>query len=439
MDDTKKSDNKLTNAVRALFELHVAPGDTAVIALSGGMDSIAMLDAAVPLQKKWRIAACHVNHGISPRADAWESFCREQCDSHGVQFFSRRATATDDVSENWARKVRMDAFAELPVRAVVAAHHADDQAETVLFRMLRGTGAHGMSAMRACAPLPGAPHLLLLRPWLDVPRAEIVEYVRHRKLRWVEDEDNRNVARRRNFLRHRVMPVLREYFPDSGKTVSVAASRFGMASRLLAELADEDEHRARDGEGLDLEYFRAVGTVRLQNWLHVRLSRESAKFGERGLAEAARQIMNCRGELALDFAGRTLRIWRQRLYMDAPSSPPDFFSLPLDMERERQNLPQVGGALILRRIIGDGLSGRKITGGVVAQLRRGGERLRVSAHRARAVSDMLREADIAPWHRCRLPLLFVGEAVAAVPGVAVAADFRAETGESGIECRMEWH
>ena len=439
MEDTTKLDNKLTNALRALFESHIKPGDTAVIALSGGMDSMAMLEASLPLKERWQIAACHVNHGISSRADAWESFCREQCKLKEVKFYSRRARATGDVSENWARKVRMNAFAELPARAVIAAHHADDQAETVLFRMLRGTGAHGMSAMRSCAPLPGAPHLMLLRPWLDIPRSTISEYARQRKLRWVEDEDNRNVARRRNFLRHRVMPVLREYFPDSGRTLSVAASRFGMASGLLGELADEDESRARNGEGLDLSYFRKVGSARLQNWLHVRLSRESAKFGERGLAEAARQIINCRGELALDFAGRTLRIWRHRLYIDSPSTPPDFFSLPLDMERERQNLPQIGGSLVLRRIIGDGLSGRKIAEGVVAQLRQGGERLRVSSHRARSVSDILREAEIAPWHRCRLPLLYVGGSLAAVPGVAVSADFRAESGESGIECRMEWH
>lgn len=440
MANIPNRDSKPTAALRALLKSRVPNGQSIAIALSGGMDSVALLSAARPLAKQWQIIACHVNHGISARANAWEEFCQNLCAKYGIQLFIRRASPpSGNVSENWARQVRLCAFADAPVAAIVAAHHADDQAETVLFRMLRGTGAHGMGAMRDCVPLPGAKHLLLLRPWLNMPRAVLADYARQQRLCWVEDEDNRNVARRRNFLRHRVMPVLREYFPASGGALSMAAMRFGAASELLAELADEDEKRARHGDGLALSYFDAVGGMRLQNWLHVRLSRRSAKFSERGLAEAARQIMSCRGELALRFAGQTLRIWRQHLYVDELPPPPDYFCLPVDMACERQDLPQIGGALVLRRIVGDGLCGQKIAGGMCAQLRQGGERLRISAERARPVSDLMRAAHIAPWRRRRLPLLFVGEALAAVPGVAVAADFRAGRGEKGIDFCMEWH
>lgn len=435
-------EDKLAAVACALAESRTPPGAPLVVGLSGGMDSVALLDALLPMTDRRPISACHINHGVSPRADLWEKFCRELCEARGVPLFVRRVPAevsAGGMTEQRARHERMRAFAEIPAAAIVVAHHADDQAETVLFRMLRGTGAYGMGAMRACAPMPGAAKGILLRPWLEIPRAEIAEYARRRRLRWVEDEDNRNVARRRNFLRHRAMPVLRECFPDSGRTLSAAASRFGDAAALLAELADEDDRRAggEDCGGRELAYFQKAGVARLRNWLHIRLSRDGARFGERGLAEAARQILACRGELALPFAGRTLRVWRGRLYADTLPPPPGSFRQLVDPQRERLEMPQIGGALVSRRVCGGGLCGRKISGGLVARLRRGGERLHISG-RARAVSDLLREAEMAPWLRRRLPLLFSGDTLAAVPGVAVAADFRAANGETGVEYTMEW-
>ncbi|MGI9296601.1 MAG: tRNA lysidine(34) synthetase TilS [Gammaproteobacteria bacterium] len=435
-------EHKLTAAARALAESRTPPGAPLVVGLSGGMDSVSLLDAISPLADRRPILACHVNHGVSPRADIWERFCRELCAAYGVRIFVRRVDgeiAAGGMTEQRARRERMRAFADLPAAAIVVAHHADDQAETVLFRMLRGTGAYGMGAMRACAPLPGAAERTLLRPWLEIPRAEIADYARRRRLRWVEDEDNRNVARRRNFLRHRAMPVLREYFPDSGRTLSAAACRFGDAAALLGELADEDDRRAGGGEdgGRELAYFQEKGAARLRNWLHIRLSGDGARFGERGLAEAARQILACRGELSLPFAGRTLRVWRGRLYADTLPPPPESFRQIVDPRRGRLEMPQIGGALVSRRVPDGGLCGRKIAGGLVARLRRGGERLYISG-RARAVSDLLRAAEMAPWLRRRLPLLFAGDTLAAVPGVAVAAEFRAENGETGVEYTMEW-
>ena len=438
MENLPKCEHKLTAAARALIAAKLAPGAPIAVGLSGGMDSVSLLHAMIPLSDRWTILACHVNHGISERAAAWESLCRRICAERGVQLFVRRAECAKKTTEEDARRERMRAFAGLPATAIVAAHHADDQAETVLFRMLRGTGAHGMSAMRAFAPLPGAAHKQLLRPWLDIPRGIIAEYARRNRLQWAEDEDNRNVARRRNFLRHRVMPVLRDYFPDSGKTLSTAASRFGGASALLNELADEDGQRAMNGEeGWEIAYFRTAGALRLQNWLHSHLSRAGARFSERGLAEAARQILGADGELTIPFAGLTFRLWRGRLYADTLPPPPDTFRQFVDPRRERMEMPQIGGALILRRGTDGGLCGQKIAGGLVASLRQGGERMQ-TAGRVRAVSDLLREAKMAPWLRRRLPLLFAGGQLAAVPGVAVAADFRAADGAVGVNCRMEW-
>ena len=429
-----------TAAIGEILEAETRRGDTVAVALSGGMDSAALLDAALSAASGRKIAACHVNHGISAASDAWERFCEQLCESRGVQLFARRAPPTEKTTEKWARNARMQAFSELPVRAILAAHHADDQAETVLFRLLRGTGAHGLGAMRAVVPLPGADNnILLLRPWLGIPRQEIADYARRRRLCWVEDDDNRNLERRRNFLRQRAMLVLREYFPDCGRTLATAAARLDAASLLLASLAEEDEKKAGgEKDGWDLDYFQEAGAARLQNWLHVRLLRNSARFSERGLVEAARQIIAVRrGETSLQFAGMNLRVWKGRLYLDSLPPLPPFFRVPLKSGQERYEFPELGGALVLRRAPGGALSGN--TGEpLVAQLRRGGERINIEDGNVRAVSDLLRDAEIPPWRRRRLPLLFVGKTLAAIPGIAVAPKFRARQGENGINCRMEW-
>ena len=139
----------------------------------------------------------------------------------------------------------MAAFAGLSVKAVLAAHHANDQAETVLFRLLRGSGVCGMAAMRPCATLPGASHIQLLRPWLHIGRDNVARYARRQKLSWVEDEDNDNLSRRRNFLRQRALPILSEGFPDCGTLLAAAAPRFAEDADLLADLAHWGRKKSR--------------------------------------------------------------------------------------------------------------------------------------------------------------------------------------------------
>ena len=448
MENSPKRESELTAAIREALAANLPLGKVVAVALSGGMDSSSLLDAVLPLSARWPIIACHVNHGLSPSAAAWERFCAEVCHARGVPLHIARATPSGAGSEEWARNARMRAFARLPAAAVLAAHHADDQAETVLFRVLRGTGLPGMGAMRICAPLPGATGMLLLRPWLNIPRTVIAAYARRRQLAWVEDEDNSNVSRRRNFLRRRAMPVLREGFPDSGRILAAAAGRFAAGADLLAALATADESLARAADGgLRVADFRRLGEARIRNWLHVALLSRGARFSERGLAEAARQIVANGGDgLCFRFHGAeaeterrlTLRVWRGHLHWDHLPPPPKDFARALSCVPGRHECPEIGGTLIMRRTCGVGLAGDKIGGVLWARLPRGGERVWLSSHRARALSDLMREAKIAPWRRRLLPLLFADSELAVAPGIAVAAPFRAKQGEEGLECRFEW-
>ena len=436
-----KSKNNPASAVDKILSACLPEGAAVAVGLSGGMDSVSLLEATLPLQGRWKILVCHVNHGISLHADSWERFCRRLCEKKNIPIIVCRVPTPPVVaSEDWARQQRMAAFAGLSVKAVLAAHHANDQAETVLFRLLRGSGVCGMAAMRPCATLPGASHIQLLRPWLHIGRDNVARYARRQKLSWVEDEDNDNLSRRRNFLRQRALPILSEGFPDCG-TLLAAAPRFAEDADLLADLAHWDEKKAAaNGEGFSLVYWQNVGLARVGNWLRTSLFERRASGARRHVDEAARQIMaaNADSSVCFKFRHTCLRAWRGRLFWDDTPSPPSDFVLPLKAAEARLPLEELGGTLMLSRTRGKGLSTAKIADGLLLRLRQGGERLSIIGRPRRAVADLLREAEIMPWRRMLLPLLFVRGRLAAVPGIATAADFVAAPDEDGLECGFEW-
>ena len=413
----------------ATLKAHLPPGAKVCVALSGGMDSCALLNIA--RQGKWTVSACHINHGLSPRAAQWEEFCRTLCAAAQVPLTIHRATPLPQAGEAWARRVRRQVFAQLPVAAVVAAHHADDQAETLLLRLLRGSAHNGIAAMRGNAQV-GA--VKLLRPWLSVPRSVILDYAKTQRLRWVEDEDNRNEKRRRNLLRHRVLPLLAQ---EGGTPAQLAAAarRLREGADLLVQLARQDETAARQADGgLALAYFRDLEWARLRNYLYVHLRERGQKFSERLVREAARQVQH--GKCEMRFETLILHCWRDALYWEEVAAPP-----PVDFAREialvpgRVEVAELGGALELRpaRAHGCGLSPAKVGDKLTLRLRQGGEILAPPGRPHRQVGKLLQEKGVPPWQRRRLPLLFAGEKLAAVPGIAVDSAFAAEEGEEGME------
>ncbi|MGH8801853.1 MAG: tRNA lysidine(34) synthetase TilS, partial [Casimicrobiaceae bacterium] len=192
--------------VASLFD-RVGLGDARVaVALSGGRDSMALLDAALAGGTDGAIAAIHVHHGLSPNADAWADFCVDQCRRRGVTCKVRhvsvvaapRRSLEADACEQ-RRTALTEAAGALGAAAVLLAHHADDQAETLLLQLLRGAGPRGLAAM---AEARNASGLWWLRPFLDLPRTAIDDYVRARAIAYIEDESNASARHWRNALRH---------------------------------------------------------------------------------------------------------------------------------------------------------------------------------------------------------------------------------------------
>lgn len=249
----------------------LAPADRLCVGLSGGCDSVVLLHLLSRLDFAGRLSAIHVHHGLSPNADHWAGFCADYCRDLGVPL-NIQYVAVDRKNglglEAAARQARYAAFAECAADCLLLAQHRGDQAETVLFNLLRGTGVTGAAAMPAERSF-GA--LRLLRPLLDVSRAEIEAYASANHLAWVDDESNTDLSLTRNYLRHEALTALTQRFPAAEIALSQAAANFSEASGLLDELAELDWRLAGDGDTARLSVLRELSLPRLKNLLRYRL------------------------------------------------------------------------------------------------------------------------------------------------------------------------
>jgi tRNA(Ile)-lysidine synthase len=413
------------------------------VALSGGRDSMVLLDALAGLrtQVPVTVSAVHVHHGLSPNADAWAAFCAAECERRDVALTLRRVRvdrAPGDSLEATARTVRLAALASVDVDAVALAHHADDQAETLLLQLLRGAGPHGLAAMPAVRAAGGP---ALIRPLLALPRAALESYARHRGLAWIDDESNADTGLRRNYLRHEIAPRLVAAFPGYPATLVRAAAHNAEAAQLLDELAALDAgDTADDGATLDRAALSALAQrslPRARNLLRWFLRRHglpppsTARLAAM-LDQFVRAAPDARVRIA--HAGVELGIFRGRISVHGPAVAP--FAVAWSGE---STLALPHGVLEFAPAHGSGLAVTALRAAAVTVRRReGGERLRMVADRpTRAVVRLLYDAGIAPWQRASLPLVWCGGTLAAVPGIGIDAALRATAGAPGIV--VHWH
>ena len=258
-------------AVAGFLEARLGPADVVCVGLSGGCDSVVLLHAAAALGLGERLIALHVNHGLSPRAGMWAEFCIAMCARIGVRL-AVESVAVDHASglgiEAAARNARYAAFSRCAANVLLLGHQRDDQAETLLFNLLRGSGIAGAAAIREERTHGD---LRILRPLLGLPRSAIEAYAVEHGLAWIHDESNDDTALARGFLRSEVFPLLARRFPGGDANLARAAGHFAEAAGLLDELAALDWASAADGAALRLAALRDLSPPRLANLLRYHL------------------------------------------------------------------------------------------------------------------------------------------------------------------------
>ncbi|MFC6670032.1 tRNA lysidine(34) synthetase TilS [Marinobacterium aestuariivivens] len=229
-------------------QLEARPGTRRwLIGFSGGLDSRVLVELAARCLDPTRILLLHVNHHLQAEADSWAVRCRRTAAALGLGIRVLNV-APASASEADAREARYRAFeGELQTGdCLLLGHHADDQAETLLLRLLRGAGVRGLKGMPRSRRL-GAGRLL--RPLLDIKRADLQSWARQQGLEWIEDPSNAGLDYDRNFLRHRVLPPLAERWPDCARRTAHSSGHLDEAAGLLAEVAGDDLAACRRPRG----------------------------------------------------------------------------------------------------------------------------------------------------------------------------------------------
>ena len=266
-----KLSNDLLNRVGDFVATRTMRDEPLLVGLSGGCDSVVLLHLLASLGLGPRLLALHVHHGLSPNADHWADFCTRLCGELNIPLRVIRVTVNAESGhgiEAAARHARYGAFSESGCEAIFLAHHQGDQAETLLFNLLRGSGVAGAAAM---ADERRHGELRILRPLLPEPRASLLAYAKANGLAWINDESNSDTTFSRNFLRHEVLSVINQRFPAAEQNLAQAARHFAEATSLLDELAAADWQMASDGEALNLARLKTLTATRIKNLLRYRL------------------------------------------------------------------------------------------------------------------------------------------------------------------------
>lgn len=285
----KPSIDLVGQAVKACLSRHAKPGESVTVGFSGGLDSTVLLHATnrSAVDASVVLSALHVHHGLSRNADAWAQSCSEICASLRIPITVLKVAVparTGEGIEAAARKVRHKALLDRQVDWVLLAHHADDQAETVLHNLLRGTGVRGAAAMPESRGR-------VLRPLLGLGRSVLQEYANAHRLTWIEDESNAEVRYTRNFLRRDIIPAIASRFPRVGEQLAAAAGRFREADSLLDDLAEMDLGGNRPVFPLPLTLFRQLSDPHARNLLRAMLGWHGVQPpDDRRLKEFVRQL-----------------------------------------------------------------------------------------------------------------------------------------------------
>lgn len=301
------------------LDRNVRAGEHVVVGLSGGVDSVVLLHALAAqcsaTGRAFRLSALHVHHGISPNADRWAAFCADHARQLGVPYAQAHVEverAAPDGLEAAARRARHAVFDAVAADWIMLAHHRDDQAETLLFNLLRGTGIAGAAAMRARSGR-------LLRPFLAIGRSEIERYAGAHALAWCEDESNADIRHSRNFLRHRILAPLVQRFPAAARNLAAATARFAEARDLLDDLARLDLGEDSGDFPLSLEKLRELAESRARNVLRYLLVQRAVPIpSEARLREALRQMLTAGADRhpALVLGAYRLLRRRGRIYLE---------------------------------------------------------------------------------------------------------------------------
>jgi tRNA(Ile)-lysidine synthase len=438
----KPKSNNIIDSTKAVLSTYIKQDDHVIVALSGGIDSIVLLDMLNSLSKplQFTLSAVHIDHGISQNAGQWCKFCCNLCRTLHIPIAITHLKIRKEPGislEASARYARYQVFNHLLADYVVLGQHQDDQAETLLLQLLRGAGIRGLAAMPVARKQESDRAPQILRPMLDISRSSIQQYAEKKKLNWINDESNEDITFDRNFLRHEIFPLLKKRYPTYQKTLSRTSQHLAEASHLLDELAELDNSECRVGGKLQIVCLRKLSLPRAKNLLRYTLSQQGiSQPSTKKMADILQQLLMVGADtkLLIPFENIEFRCYKGTVNILPRKVIPDNDLLFIWHGEERLILDQLNGSINFSYKKNSGIDPEKLNKNhVTIRLRYGGERFSPNCKRPRRrLKSLFQEALIPPWERNALPLLFSGEQLVWVPGIGIECEFQTTPGKTGL-------
>jgi tRNA(Ile)-lysidine synthase len=420
------------------------------IAFSGGLDSTVLAHALAQRRRRFAsLRLLHVDHGLQAASGEWARDCERRARRWKLPITVLRANVSKSRGESPEAAAREARYALLsaaldPGEVLVTAQHRDDQVETLLLQLFRGAGVNGLAAMPEIARFgPGR----IARPLLGVERESIETYARRHRLTWIEDPTNTLPRFGRNYLRHRVMPLLREKWPGVDDAIARSARHMAEAADLLGTLARADLAAAADGNGLNVAVLRALPPKRRRNALRGFIAAAGVELPSTAkLNEITGPLFAARADAqpSVKWAGGVLRRRAGRLELDVKpevaASRSDETALKSWFWRADREcvINDAGDRLSLVDDAVGAIDLDALPLSLELRARMGGETLRPGVRaRTQSLKKLLQAARLTVEERARIPLLFTGDRLVAAGDRWIDASIAANV-KSRRRARLIW-
>jgi len=438
-----------------------------LLGLSGGLDSVVLLHAMTRLRERsggsLQLRALHINHQLQEQSATWAEGCANLCESLAVEFSSVEVTINASAGiENAARQARYGEF-ESALREneeLLLAHHRDDQMETLLLRLIRGSGSRGLSGIPASRELGGGQgrelesepgseqsreqgRSRLVRPLLEIDREELLRYAEAAELSWVEDSSNEDESFDRNYCRHTLLPLIEARWPGYRESWSKSAALARESEALLQELAAMDlaDIATASRSVVRRDKLLALSATRRRNVLRFWLEGLGVEeLGWHQLHQLSDEVIPSSTASVL-IGGCQLHCYRETLHaLSASALETDVAIEELSVLSPLITIPSEveltnNGSLGFTEALGEGVAMDKL-GAMTIRYRQGGEACRLLGRPNKSLKKILQEVEMQPWLRSRIPLLYSGDELACIPGIGVSEAWAAKDGEAG--CLIDW-
>jgi tRNA(Ile)-lysidine synthase len=423
------------------------------VAFSGGVDSHVLLHALASNRKLLdclHVKAIHINHQISEHCEQWADHCKKICSALSIPCLVIKVDVQKlkgDSPEAVARDVRYDALKNVVDEddLLLLGHHQDDQAETLLLQLMRGSGPRGLSGI---APDAKFGRGILVRPLLNISRQDIYHYAKLNALQWIEDESNEDTRFDRNYLRHQIIPAIKERWPSATKTIARSAKHCAEATKLLDQNAKEylekinsfngsnsDLHSGlrsglQDGQALPIDLLKELSAEQCGNvlryWIH------SLGYCLPNNARLKNIIFQAKFSAVdasplISWPGCEIRRYRNNLVAMPPLAVHSN-KLQLHWDPKQPLAIESLGKLHLDRVDGVGIRSECIASGeITVRFRQGGEKCRPNGQSySRTLKNLFQEYAIPPWMRNRIPIIYIDGKIAALADYFICEGFYAK-------------